>query len=135
MREAAAAAEAAEKAKKKEATPGSAQKSRKASAEKKTVRTFAPTPTNKNTQGRFGKIGGPGPALAASRSRGSLGPANESSTSSKLNPRPDQGLGMNERGPEEINATYIATSRFSLQSELPSLDTVDVLSAQRKFRQ
>lgn len=41
---------------------------------------------------------------------------------------------MNERGPEAIDNTYIATSRFSLQSELPSLDTVDVQSAQRKFR-
>jgi len=41
---------------------------------------------------------------------------------------------MNERPQEAIDATYIATSRFSLQSELPSIDTVDVLSAQRKFR-
>jgi len=41
---------------------------------------------------------------------------------------------MNERPSEAIDATYIATSRFSLQSELPSIDTVDIQSAQRKFR-
>lgn len=41
---------------------------------------------------------------------------------------------MNERPPEAIDASYLATSRFSIQSELPSIDTVDVLSAQRKFR-
>lgn len=75
------AAAAVEAAKKKEATPGSGQKnSRKASAEKTIVRTFAPTPTNKKNIGLFPKLRNP--ALAASRSRGSIRNANESSMSS-----------------------------------------------------
>ena len=75
------AAQAAEASKKKQVTPGSGQKnSRKVSAEKTIVRTFAPTPTNKKNIGHFGKL--KNPALAASRSRGSIRHAHESSMSS-----------------------------------------------------
>jgi hypothetical protein len=131
---AAAAAEAA--ARKKEATPSSGQKSRKVSGEKTIIRTFAPTPTNKKTFGHFGKL--KNPALGASKSRGALSNAHESSMSSigrkSKNQKQETGLGMNERVDGAIDDTYNATSRFSLYDELPSIDTVDMVSAQRKFK-
>jgi len=49
-------------------------------------------------------------------------------------PKQETGLGMNERVDGAIDDTYNATSRFSLQTELPSIDTVDMISAQRKFK-
>ena len=42
-------------------------------------------------------------------------------------------LGKNER-PCEYNDQSQLTSRFSLHSELPSIDTVDVKLAQKKFQ-
>lgn len=62
-------------------------KSRKASAEKTIVRTFAPTPTNKNIA-HFGKLRNP--ALGVSKSKGSLIHAHDSSTSSIGRPNPKQ---------------------------------------------
>lgn len=64
---------------------------------------------------------------------------NNSSASSQVNLRYKAGgyeqskLGMNERN--EVNDTsQIQTSRFSLQSELPKLDTQELASAQKRFR-
>ena len=47
----------------------------------------------------------------------------------RKNPKQESGLGMNERVDGAIDDTYNATSRFSLQTELPSIDTVDMISA------
>lgn len=41
---------------------------------------------------------------------------------------------MNERQYDAKEYTCVATSRFSMQSELPSIDTVELISAQKKFR-
>lgn len=64
---------------------------------------------------------------------------NNSSASSQVNLKYKAGmyeqnkLGMNERN--EVNdVSQIQTSRFSLQSELPKLDTQELLSAQKRFR-
>jgi len=93
------------------------------------TRPFVPTPTNASSQGHFGKF------KNHCSSRGSLKNQPLSSSSSiglrNQRPREEKGLGMNER-PADDN-TFMVTSRFSLQSELPSIDTVDVLSAQQKF--
>lgn len=46
----------------------------------------------------------------------------------------NQGLGVNERPPDANDVSQIVTSRFSLQSELPSLDTQELFSAQKRFK-
>lgn len=66
---------------------------------------------------------------------------NASSASSQVNPKQKGGmyeekqnkLGMNERN-EANDLSQVQTSRFSLQSELPKLDTQELLSAQKWFR-
>jgi hypothetical protein len=73
-----------------------------------------------------------------SNSRGSLGEARISSASSangnRCHKNAGGGLGMNERQYDAKEYTCVATSRFSMQSELPSIDTVELISAQKKFR-
>jgi hypothetical protein len=44
------------------------------------------------------------------------------------------GLGMNERHADAIDISQIVTSRFSLQSELPSIDTQEIISAQKRYK-
>ena len=41
---------------------------------------------------------------------------------------------MNERHADAIDISQIVTSRFSLQSELPSFDTQEIISAQKRYR-
>mmetsp|Transcript_12228 Transcript_12228/g.18938 ORF Transcript_12228/g.18938 Transcript_12228/m.18938 type:complete len:111 (+) Transcript_12228:968-1300(+) len=86
------------------------------------MKSLIPTPTNKSTYNSHGNKFGQNCS-----SKGSLGKNPQSSASSNngcrvINRKTENVLGMDERN-------EYATSRFSLQSELPSIDTQDILSA------